>query len=86
MRSWNIRWVEKPDVESIEGLCPSISIEQKSVNKNPRSTVGTITEVYDYLRLLFARIGEPRCYVTGKPMTVLDPKSIVDAIMEYPVG
>src|SRR3990172_4876664 len=54
--------MEKPDVESIEGLSPAISIEQKTTSKNPRSTVGTVTEIYDYLRLLFARVGKPYCY------------------------
>src|ERR1700681_3684234 len=58
--------MEKPDVESIEGLSPAISIEQKTTSKNPRSTVGTVTEIYDYLRLLFARIGRPHCYSCGR--------------------
>ena len=58
--------MEKPDVESIEGLSPAISIEQKTTSKNPRSTVGTVTEIYDYLRLLFARVGRPHCYNCGK--------------------
>ena len=58
--------MEKPDVESIEGLSPAISIEQKTTSKNPRSTVGTVTEIYDYLRLLFARVGHPFCYSCGK--------------------
>lgn len=58
--------MEKPDVESIEGLSPAISIEQKTTSKNPRSTVGTVTEIYDYLRLLFARVGKPHCYNCGK--------------------
>ena len=58
--------MDKPDVESIEGLSPAISIEQKTTSKNPRSTVGTVTEIYDYLRLLFARIGIPHCYKCGE--------------------
>src|SRR3989338_7240998 len=58
--------MEKPDVESIEGLSPAISIEQKTTSKNPRSTVGTVTEIYDYMRLLFARVGKPYCYRCGK--------------------
>ena len=61
--------MEKPDVESIEGLSPAISIEQKTTSRNPRSTVGTVTEIYDYLRLLFARIGTPHCYSCGRPIT-----------------
>ena len=61
--------MEKPDVDSIEGLSPAISIEQKSTSHNPRSTVGTITEIYDYLRLLFARVGEPRCPDHDVPLT-----------------
>src|SRR5450631_2511144 len=61
--------MEKPDVESIEGLSPAISIEQKTTSKNPRSTVGTVTEIYDYLRLLFARVGRPHCTSCGKEIT-----------------
>ncbi|MDQ6981193.1 MAG: excinuclease ABC subunit UvrA, partial [Ghiorsea sp.] len=61
--------MERPDVDSIEGLSPAISIEQKTTSKNPRSTVGTITEVYDYLRLLFARVGQPHCYQCGEIIT-----------------
>src|SRR3989449_7971447 len=60
--------MQKPDVDSIEGLSPAISIEQKTTSKNPRSTVGTVTEVYDYLRLLYARVGRPHCPVCGKPI------------------
>ena len=60
--------MDKPDVESIEGLSPAIAIEQRSASHNPRSTVGTVTEIYDYLRLLFARIGIPHCYQCGMPM------------------
>src|SRR5213079_656656 len=61
--------MEKPNVESIEGLSPAISIEQKTTSRNPRSTVGTVTEIYDYLRLLFARVGRPHCANCGKPIT-----------------
>src|SRR6185503_13032077 len=61
--------MEKPDVDSIEGLSPAIAIQQKAVSHNPRSTVGTVTEIYDYLRLLYARIGQPHCWECGKPIT-----------------
>ena len=74
--------MQKPDVESIDGLSPAISIDQKSTNNNPRSTVGTITEIYDYLRLLFARIGKPYCPNCGKPITVQTLDQIVDRVME----
>ncbi|MBR1988665.1 MAG: excinuclease ABC subunit UvrA [Clostridia bacterium] len=77
--------MNKPDVESIDGLSPAISIDQKSTNNNPRSTVGTITEIYDYLRLLFARIGKPYCPKCGKPITVQTLDQIVDKVMEYPL-
>ena len=73
--------MEKPDVESIDGLSPSISIDQKTVSHNPRSTVGTITEVYDYLRLLFARIGHPHCPNCGIEITKLSVDEIVDKII-----
>ena len=76
--------MEKPDVESIEGLSPAISIEQKTVSKNPRSTVGTITEIYDYLRLLFARAGTPHCWQCGKPITSQTVQQMVDLIMGLP--
>ena len=78
--------MEKPDVDSIEGLSPAISIEQKSTSHNPRSTVGTITEIYDYLRLMFARIGEPRCpehHVTLAAQTV---SQMVDQVLALPEG
>lgn len=78
--------MNKPDVESIDGLSPAISIDQKSTNNNPRSTVGTITEIYDYLRLLFARIGKPYCPKCGKPITVQTLDQIVDKIMEHEDG
>lgn len=74
---------EKPDVDSIEGLSPSISIDQKSTNKNPRSTVGTITEVYDYLRLLFARIGRPYCPTHNKPIKSQSVEEMTNKVMEY---
>src|SRR5436189_5404100 len=73
--------MEKPDVDFIEGLSPAISIDQKSTSKNPRSTVGTITEVYDYLRLLYARIGQPHCPRCGRPIARQTPEQIVDQIL-----
>jgi len=76
--------MDKPDVDFIEGLSPAVSIDQKSTNRNPRSTVGTITEVYDYLRLLFARAGRPHCPKCGKAVTRQSPQQIVDQIMELP--
>ncbi|MDD2853926.1 MAG: excinuclease ABC subunit UvrA [Desulfuromonadaceae bacterium] len=78
--------MEKPDVESIEGLSPAISIEQKTTSKNPRSTVGTVTEIYDYLRLLFARVGHPHCPSCGKEITSQTVSQMVDQIMLQPVG
>ena len=72
---------EKPDVDSIEGLSPSISIDQKTTNKNPRSTVGTITEIYDYLRLLYARIGIPYCPVHKEPITSQSIEEMTNQIM-----
>lgn len=77
---------QKPDVESIEGLSPSISIDQKSTNHNPRSTVGTVTEIYDYLRLLFARVGVPYCPNCNKPIERQTVDQIVDKIMTYGEG
>lgn len=74
--------MEKPDVDQIEGLSPAISIDQKSASKNPRSTVGTITEIYDYMRLLWARIGKPHCPVDGKEIKAQTPQEIVDQISE----
>ncbi|WP_028765589.1 excinuclease ABC subunit UvrA [Shewanella fidelis] len=76
--------MEKPDVDHIEGLSPAISIEQKSTSHNPRSTVGTITEIYDYLRLLFARVGEPRCPTHGKPLAAQTISQMVDKVLELP--
>jgi excinuclease ABC subunit A len=78
--------MEKPEVESIEGLSPAISIEQKTTSKNPRSTVGTVTEIYDYLRLLFARIGLPHCPQCGRPIARQTVQQIVDQVMELPAG
>ena len=78
--------MEKPDVEYIEGLSPAISIDQKTTNKNPRSTVGTVTEIHDYLRLLYARIGKPHCPVCGKPISSQSVDQMVDAIMSFPEG
>src|SRR5579885_358615 len=78
--------MDKPDVDFIEGLSPAVSIDQKSTSRNPRSTVGTITEVYDYLRLLFARIGKPHCPICGEPITKQTPQQIVDRILEMPEG
>ena len=78
--------MEKPDVEKIEGLSPAISIDQKSTNKNPRSTVGTVTEIYDYFRLLYARCGIPHCPVCGKPIMRQTVDQMVDQVMELPEG
>lgn len=78
--------MEKPDVETIEGLPPAISIDQKSTNRNPRSTVGTVTEIYDYFRLLYARIGIPHCPKCGKAITKQSIDQMVDAVMQLPEG
>ena len=78
--------MEKPDVDHIEGLSPAISIEQKSTSHNPRSTVGTITEIYDYLRLLFARVGEPRCPEHGHPLDARTVSQMVDQVIAVPEG
>ncbi|MFW6718858.1 excinuclease ABC subunit UvrA [Streptomyces sp. MAR4 CNY-716] len=78
--------MDKPDVDFIEGLSPAVSIDQKSTSRNPRSTVGTITEVYDYLRLLFARIGKPHCPECGRPITRQSPQAIVDKVLALPEG
>jgi excinuclease ABC subunit A len=78
--------MEKPDVDYIEGLSPAISIDQKSTSRNPRSTVGTVTEVYDYLRLLYARVGTPHCYQCGREISTQSSDQIVDSIMELPEG
>ena len=78
--------MDKPDVDFIEGLSPAVSIDQKSTSRNPRSTVGTITEVYDYLRLLFARAGRPHCPICGEPISKQSPQQIVDRLMGLPDG
>jgi excinuclease ABC subunit A len=78
--------MEKPDVDYIEGLSPAISIDQKSTSRNPRSTVGTVTEIYDYLRLLFARIGTPHCYRCSREISSQSSEQIVDSILELPEG
>ena len=78
--------LDKPDVDSIEGLSPSISIDQKTTSKNPRSTVGTVTEIYDYLRLFYARLGIPHCPVCGKEIRQTTTDTIIDKILEYPEG
>ncbi len=78
--------MDKPDVDFIEGLSPAISIDQKSRSHNPRSTVGTVTEIYDYLRLLYARIGRPHCPTCGEPISQQSAEQIIDAVMEFPEG
>lgn len=78
--------MEKPDVDQIEGLSPAISIDQKSTSRNPRSTVATVTEIYDYLRLLYARIGIPHCPVCGKPVSRRTPQDIIDEVLKLPTG
>ena len=76
--------MDKPDVESIEGLSPAIAIEQKTTSKNPRSTVGTVTEIYDYLRLLFARVGKVHCHQCGKEIASQTVEQMVDRILALP--
>jgi excinuclease ABC subunit A len=78
--------MDKPDVDSIEGLSPAISIDQKTTSRNPRSTVGTVTEVYDYLRLLWARIGQPHCHICGRPIVGQSAEQIIDQVMELAEG
>jgi excinuclease ABC subunit A len=78
--------MDKPDVDFIEGLSPAVSIDQKSTSRNPRSTVGTITEIYDYLRLLFARVGQPHCVQCGEPISRQTPQQIVDRLIALPEG
>src|SRR5271167_3201819 len=78
--------MDKPDVDFIDGLSPAVSIDQKSASRNPRSTVGTITEVYDYLRLLYARIGKPHCPICGRPVARQTPQQIVDRVLELADG
>src|SRR5918995_147116 len=81
-----LQMMEKPDVDSIEGLSPAISIDQKTTSRNPRSTVGTVTEIYDYLRLLWARIGKPHCFNCGRPIAAQSAEQIIDQIMELEEG
>jgi len=81
-----LQMMEKPDVDSIDGLSPAISIDQKTTSRNPRSTVGTVTEIYDYLRLLYARVGRPHCPICGRPITGQSQESIVDQILQLPIG
>jgi len=76
--------VGKPDVERIEGLTPAIAIDQKTTSKNPRSTVGTITEIYDYLRLLFARVGKQHCHKCGKPISQMSSADIIAEVLKLP--
>ncbi|HET9074234.1 MAG TPA: excinuclease ABC subunit UvrA [Solirubrobacteraceae bacterium] len=78
--------MDKPDVDSIDGLSPAISIDQKTTSRNPRSTVGTVTEIYDYLRLLWARIGQPHCPICGKPITGQSAEQIIDQVMDLAEG
>ena len=78
--------MKKPDVDSIEGLSPAISIEQKTTSHNPRSTVGTVTEIYDYMRLLWARAGTPYSPATGLPIESQTVSQMVDKIEEFPIG
>jgi excinuclease ABC subunit A len=78
--------LEKPDVDSVEGLSPAISIEQKTVSRSPRSTVGTVTEIYDYLRLLFSSVGTPHCHICGAPITRQSQEQIVSGILQMPEG
>src|SRR6187549_3039973 len=78
--------LQKPDLDEIEGLPPTIAIEQRSTSNNPRSTVATTTEIYDYLRVLFARAGTPHCWVCGRVISSQTPSQIVDAVMTYPAG
>ena len=78
--------MDKPDVDTIEGLSPAIAIEQKNISKNPRSTVGTVTEIYDYFRLLFARVGRPFCFKCDQPISAQTISQMADAIMQYPMG
>jgi excinuclease ABC subunit A len=81
-----LQMMEKPDVDSIEGLSPAISIDQKTTSRNPRSTVGTVTEIYDYLRLLYARVGRPHCPICGRPIAGQSIESIVDQVLRLPEG
>ena len=78
--------MDKPDVDSIDGLSPAISIDQKTTSRNPRSTVGTVTEIYDYLRLLWARVGKPHCHICGRPISGQSAEQIIDQVLELPEG
>src|SRR5512134_955787 len=78
--------MEKPEVDYIEGLSPAISIDQKGPSKNPRSTMGTVTEIYDYLRLLFARVGHPHCPQCGREISQQTVQQIADALLDFPEG
>ena len=78
--------MEKPDVDGIEGLSPAISIDQKTTSNNPRSTVGTVTEIHDYLRLLYAKVGVPYCHICGKEISKQTVDGIADKVMEMPTG
>jgi len=81
-----LQLMEKPDVDSIDGLSPAISIDQKTASRNPRSTVGTVTEIYDYLRLLFAKVGHPHCPKCGKDIKRQTASQIVDTVSQMPQG
>src|SRR3989337_2462205 len=81
-----LEMMQKPDVDQIDGLSPAISIEQKTTSRNPRSTVGTVTEIYDYMRLLFARVGVPYSPATGLPIESQTVRQMVDRVMEMPEG
>jgi excinuclease ABC subunit A len=81
-----LQMMEKPDVDSIDGLSPAISIDQKTTSRNPRSTVGTVTEIYDYLRLLYARVGKPHCPICGRPIEGQSQEAIVDQVLQLPEG
>src|ERR1700693_4064932 len=81
-----LQMMEKPDVDHIDGLSPAISIDQKTTSRNPRSTVGTVTEIYDYLRLLYARVGRPHCPICGKPIQKQSAEQIVEHILNFPDG
>src|SRR5688500_9347901 len=81
-----LQMMEKPDVDSIDGLSPAISIDQKTTSRNPRSTVGTVTEIYDYLRLFYARVGRPHCPVCGRPIAGQSIEAIVDQVLRLPEG
>src|SRR5213079_2518870 len=81
-----LQMMEKPDVDHIDGLSPAISIDQKTTSRNPRSTVGTVTEIYDYLRLLYARVGRPHCPICGRPIAGQSLDAIVDQVLRLPEG